>query len=161
MQDILFNTEQYIFSYRVAAIIIHKEQILLQKPVNEMGFSFPGGHVALGETNERTLTRELKEEVNLDISVKGLQWVAEIFFPWGKKPCHQLCLFYNVEIKNANGIPMKGIFKANDAIDNQKIDLEFHWIPISEIEMITLYPDQCKKLLQNSASEISHFVFKE
>ena len=23
-----------------------------------------------------------------------LKWVAEIFFPWGDKPCHQLCNYY-------------------------------------------------------------------
>lgn len=52
MSDILFKTEGYVFSYRVAGICIKHGRVLLQKPANDDGFAFPGGHVAFGETNE-------------------------------------------------------------------------------------------------------------
>ena len=52
--------------------------------------TIPGGHVELGDTNAQTLVRELKEEIGADITVGDLKWVAEIFFPWGDKPCHQI-----------------------------------------------------------------------
>lgn len=50
MSDILFKTENYMFSYRVAGIIIRDGKVLLQKPTNDTGYAFPGGHVELGET---------------------------------------------------------------------------------------------------------------
>ena len=90
MSDILFHRENYVFSYRVAGILLHKSSVLLQKPTNDTVYAIPGGHVALGETNAQTLEREFKEEIVADITVGELKWVAEIFFPWGDKPCHQI-----------------------------------------------------------------------
>ncbi len=85
MADLLFQTEDFVFSYRVAGICIHDGMVLLQKPTNDEEFAFPGGHVAFGETHEQTLIRECKEEIGADISVGALKWIGEIFFPWGGK----------------------------------------------------------------------------
>ena len=98
MSDILFKTEGYVFSYRVAGICIKHGRVLLQKPANDDGFAFPGGHVAFGETNEETLIREFREEIGAEISVGELKWVGELFFRWGDVPCHQICLYYLVDI---------------------------------------------------------------
>ena len=81
--DILFKTEDYVFSYRVAGICIQNGKVLLQKPTNDTAYAFPGGHVEFGETNEQTLIREFQEEIGVDISVGDLKWVGEVFFPWG------------------------------------------------------------------------------
>jgi ADP-ribose pyrophosphatase YjhB (NUDIX family) len=61
--DILFHTENYVFSYRVAGILINDGKVLLQKPKDDDGYAFPGGHVAFGETNAETLYREFREEI--------------------------------------------------------------------------------------------------
>ena len=80
---------------------MHNGRVLLQTTTGEdRSFAFPGGHMAFGETNVETLTREFKEEIGADITVGKLKWVAEIFFPWGSKPCHQICLYYMVDILN-------------------------------------------------------------
>lgn len=71
MNDILFHTTDYIFSYRVGGILLQDNKILLQKPQNE-GYSIIGGHVAFGETTEETLRREFKEELGADIVVNNL-----------------------------------------------------------------------------------------
>lgn len=89
MTDILFRTDSYVFSYRVAGVCIQNGKVLLQKPADDDGFAFPGGHAAFGETNAETLTREFKEEIGADIAVGGLKWVGEVFFDWGGKPCHK------------------------------------------------------------------------
>ena len=67
--DILFRTEDYVFSYRVAGICIQNGKVLLQKPSNDTAFAFPGGHVSFGETNAQTLAREFHEEIGADVSV--------------------------------------------------------------------------------------------
>ena len=103
VSDIIFKIENYVFSYRVAGILIHNGKVLLQRPTNDTGYAFPGGHVELGETNEETLIREFKEEIGVDIKVKEIKWVAEIFFPWGNKLCHQRCMeiAFNSSIKKS------------------------------------------------------------
>lgn len=63
-KDILFKTNEFIFSYRVAGILIKDQKILLQKPKNDDGYSIPGGHVSFGEITSETLIREFREELN-------------------------------------------------------------------------------------------------
>lgn len=109
-KDIIFKTDEYVFSYRVAGLLIQNNKVLLQKPVNSSDYALPGGHVSLGETNEETLMREFKEEINADIQVESLQWIGELFFPWGEKPCHQICLYYKVELRDDQSIPLEGSF---------------------------------------------------
>lgn len=160
-KDIIFKTEDYIFSYRVAGVIIHNGKVLLQRPTNDTAYAIPGGHVALGETNEETLIREFKEEINVNIKVDTLKWVGEIFFPWGNKPCHQICLFYKVSLADNDEIPLEGSFWGTEQMEGNAFKLEFAWIDIKEIETIELYPIEVKKFLADGLNKVEHFVYKE
>ena len=48
MADILFKTDDYVFSYRVGGLLIHNGKVLMHKLVGEDGYAFIGGHVAFG-----------------------------------------------------------------------------------------------------------------
>lgn len=37
MADILFKTDDYVFSYRVGGLLIHNGKVLMQKAVDELG----------------------------------------------------------------------------------------------------------------------------
>ena len=66
MGDILFKTDDWMFSYRVAGICVQNGKVLLQTTTGEdRSFAFPGGHVSFGETNEQTLIREFREEIDI------------------------------------------------------------------------------------------------
>jgi ADP-ribose pyrophosphatase YjhB (NUDIX family) len=160
MNDILFKTEEYIFSYRVAGIAIQNKKVLLQKPINDNGFAFPGGHVSFGETNEETLLREFKEEINAKIKVNDLKWIGELFFPWGNKPCHQICLYYLIDILDES-TPKDGMFYANESLSGENMKLEFHWIPISDFSRIDVYPLNVKELIKSINDGPKHFIYKE
>ena len=158
--DILFKTDEYVFSYRVAGICIHNNKVLLQKPTNDTAFAFPGGHAELGETNAQTLIREFKEEIGVDITVSNLKWVGEIFFPWGNKPCHQICLYYIVDIKS-NNVSLEGMFVGKEKIEGRKFDLEFHWVPIGELNNIEVYPTNVVELMNKINDGVQHFIYQE
>ena len=160
MPDILFKTKDYVFSYRVAGVCIQNGCVLLQKPTNDPGYAFPGGHVAFGETNEETLIREFREEIGADIRVGNLRWVAEVFFPWGDKPCHQICLYYNIEITDDH-TPLSGIFTAKEHLEGRDFAINFHWVPLEEAKELLIYPEQCRELLQTPDSSVHHFIYKE
>lgn len=160
MSDILFKTNDYVFSYRIAGICIQNGKVLLQKPSNDNGYAFPGGHSAFGETNETTLIREFKEEIGADITVGDLKWVAEIFFPWGDKPCHQICLYYMVDITSPE-IPRDGSFTAQEHLEGRDFTIDFHWVPLDEIKNIELYPENAAELLGKLEEGVQHFVYKE
>ncbi len=161
MADILFKTDDWVFSYRVAGICVQDGKVLLQTTTGEdRSFAFPGGHVEFGETNEETLIREFREEIGADIAVGELKWVAEVFFPWGSRPCHQICLYYMVEIQNPE-IPRNGFFLAKEHMEGRSSDLEFHWVPLEEVKKREVYPTQTPELLQKLDDGVQHFVYKE
>lgn len=161
MGDILFKTDDWVFSYRVAGICVQNGKVLLQTTTGEdRSFAFPGGHVTFGETNAETLVREFKEEIGADIRVGDLKWVAEVFFPWGKKPCHQICLYYMIDILNPE-IPRDGIFLAKEHLEGRNFELEYHWIPLEKVEGLEVYPTQTAQLLQKLDEGVQHFVYEE
>ena len=161
MGDILFRTHNYIFSYRAAGILLHNNKILLQKPTNDSGFAIPGGHVEFGETNTQTLIREFKEEIGVDVIVGDLKWVAEIFFPWDDKPCHQICLYYNVTLKEETQMIYDDIFIGNEQIEGRNFNIEFHWIPIMDLNKIEVYPPNIVDLMERYYDGVQHFVYQE
>ena len=160
--DILFKTDDWVFSYRVAGICVQNGKVLLQKPTNDNAHAFPGGHVEFGETNEETLIREFKEEIGANIQVGELKWVAEAFFPWGGsgKPCHQICLYYLVEILNPE-IPKTGMFMATEHIEGRNFELEYHWVPIENVGNLEVYPTETPALLRQLHEGVQHFAYKE
>ena len=163
MSDILFKTDDYVFSYRVGGLLIHNGKVLMQKLVGEDGYAFIGGHVAFGETSSETLVREFKEEICADIKVERLLMVGENFIPWGNsgRPCHQMNIFYLVSLADDTQIPLDGSFKAVDELGNERIDLDMCWIPLKDIPNITVYPVETKKHIIHIPNEIVHFVHKE
>ena len=161
MPEIIFNTPNFVFSYRVAGILIHHDKVLLQKPLNDDGYAIPGGHVAFGETSENTLLREFREEIGADIRVQRLVLVGENFFPWGDKLCHQICLYYLVSLCDQTQIPLNGTFRAVDEILNERVDLEFTWISLSQLNQIKLYPPNITENLLSLPNHIQHFIYKE
>lgn len=140
-QDILFRTDDFIFSYRVGGILIRNDKILLQRPKND-DYAIIGGHVACLETTADTLRREFEEEIHAHIEVGDLLAIGEIFFPWGHRPCHQISLYYEVRLTD-NQIPLTGTFHGYDELDNERIDLDFCWVPLKELRKgLTMYPTE-------------------
>lgn len=158
--DIKTGTKDYIFSYRVAGICIIDGKVLLQKPSNETGYAFPGGHVMFGETTAETLEREFLEEVNAKVKVGKLKWIQENFFPLNGKKWHQICLYYLVEI-DKDTFPLNDVFNGVEQMDEKKFTIQFYWIPISELSNIEVYPEKCKDFIQDIDGEIKHFISKK
>ena len=161
MEDILFKTEDAVFSYRVAGICIQNGKVLLQTTTGEdRSFAFPGGHVAFGETNAEALTREFREEIGAEIKVGELKWVAEVFFPWGDRPCHQICLYYMVELLD-DKTPVDGVFLAQEQMEGRRFFLEFHWVPLEDVKNLEVYPTNTVELLDKLRQGVQHFVYRE
>lgn len=160
-RDILFKTEDFIFSYRVAGFLIRDGKILLQKPKDDNGYSIPGGHVAFGETSSETLIREFKEEINADVKIERLVMVGENFWPWGNKPCQQVSFYYEISLCNETQIPLEGTFPAYDEVGNERINLKFSWINLLDIRNILVYPTNIMEDLISLPQEIKYFVYNQ
>lgn len=161
MDDILFEYNNCIFSYRVGGILIHKDKVLMQSVVGEDGYAIVGGHVAFGETTEETLKREFKEELCADINIDKLAAVGENFFLWNDRPCQQVNLYYIVSLKDETQIPTDGIFTALDELGSERIGLNMCWISLENINSITVYPPQIKDIILQQNNSVKHFVYNE
>jgi ADP-ribose pyrophosphatase YjhB (NUDIX family) len=160
-QDIHLRTTQGIFSYRVAGILIRDGKVLLQRTTTEPDYAVPGGHVNFGEASEQALIREFKEEIGADILPVRLLWIAEIFFPVKEGDCHQICLFYLIELCDETQISLEDPFYAYDALERDPTKLEFSWIKLTDLEQIVLSPSTIREKLINLSEHTEHFVFKE
>ena len=158
--DILFKTDEFIFSSRVGGLLIRNDKLLLQKPRNDY-HSIIGGHVSCFETTAETLKREFEEEIHAEIGIDRLFAVGEIFFHWGQKPCHQICMYYKVHLLNEQDIPLDGIFHGYDVLDHERIDLDFCWVPLERLKNgLKVYPLELIPHILNDSNEIVHFVSK-
>lgn len=63
MSDILFKTDNYVFSYRVGGLLIHNGKVLMQKAVDDEGYAFICGHVAFGETTAETIVLTIRTTI--------------------------------------------------------------------------------------------------
>lgn len=159
-KDILYKSDDFIFSYRVAGLPIRNGKILLQKPIDDE-YALIGGHVLRFETTEEALKREFKEELHTEIDVDSLFAVGETFWLWGKTPCHQIGLYYKVNILG-NDIPFEGSFFGYDDFDNKIIDMEYKWFPLEELKCgLKLYPLELIPNILNNKNEIVHFVSRQ
>lgn len=141
--------------------MIHHDKILLQHLEND-DYAMIGGHVSSMETTRETLKREYQEELHTDIVVDDLLAVAEVFIPWGNKPCHQVCFYYKAHLCDENSIPLDGVFHGYDELGDENIDLDFCWMPLKELKNgLKIYPPQLASIILNDEKGISHFVYSE
>ena len=159
-RDILFRQDGFIFSYRVAGVLIRDGRILLQKPEND-GYAFIGGHAEAFEASRETLAREFREELRADVDVGRLLAVGEIFFPWGDRPCHQIALYYAVSLKDESQIPLDDVFRGWDELGGERIDLDFCWVPLEELPGKEVYPAELVPHLLGGSTEVLHFVSRQ
>lgn len=151
--DILFKKEDFVFSYRVGGILIRNGKILLQRPKND-DYAIIGGHVAAMETSMETPKREFEEELHAKIEIDNLLAIGEIYFPWGKKPCHQICLYYRVHLTE-DSISLDGVFHGYDELDNERIDLDFCWVLLEDLKKGTkVYPLELIPYILEQGKEI-------
>ena len=160
-KDILYREEGFVFSCRVGGVLVHNGRMLFQREIGDDGYAVIGGHVTRGESCADTLVREFMEEIHAPVQVGDLLATAEIFFPWGKRACHQICLYFRVELTDAAAIPPEGSFRGYDDLGGERTDLEFCWVSPEELRDATVYPQELKPYLLSLPEAPVHLVSRE
>ena len=87
-------SDAYCYKVRVGVVLIHDHKILLVRQNNRPFWVFPGGTLEMNESLTECAVRELKEEVNLDVSIEKVLYLAD-FLHQGKdkQPRHTVDVF--------------------------------------------------------------------
>lgn len=155
-KDWLFTTDEYICDLRTVGVLVKDDKILVQRDRNGNEYALPGGHVKIGETLEDGLIREYKEETGADIKCIRMLWSEECFWEWKGKQAHNIAFYYLIEFCDGSDIPDLGEFVSHK--DNCNVLIG--WMPISELQKVTIYPEFIKQEIDRLDEPMKHFVSK-
>ena len=113
------------FNIRVYALIIHQDAILILKEpyAGEILYKFPGGGLEFGESLIDGLKRELKEELNLELTEANHFYTQEEFLVSKFRANEQLLtIYYKTKVDN-----IENLVRLDQSIQ------ELMWIPLNKL----------------------------
>jgi ADP-ribose pyrophosphatase YjhB (NUDIX family) len=151
MTMICFDSGDARFNLRVAGIALHDNRVLLNR--FDKHWFLPGGRVEMGETSLEALRREMQEELEEEVMVGRLLWVAESFFTGvEEKNYHELAFYYLMEL--APDAPIAHATEPLATMDGST----FQWFALAELDTITLYPPFLVEGLRNLPEQTVHLL---
>ena len=138
IKDISFEIDNNKFNYRVCAIIINDGKILALKDEVSPYYYLPGGRVQIGETAEKALLREIKEELEIDADVVRPLWLNQAFFNEDvtKINYHEICVYFLVDVKQTKLLTFGDKFILQE---NEHTHV-FEWLDFTRLKNEYFYP---------------------
>ena len=153
--DAVFKTNQGVFNFRTAGIWIKNNHVLLHKIVGDDFWALPGGRVKIMEESQNAVQREMKEELDVQVKVERLLWTVENFFTYNSKNFHELGFYYLISSAEQYEIQAQEFF----GIEGEKFI--YKWMPLNELEAVTMYPEFLKVELRHIPNYPKHMVIKQ
>lgn len=79
-RDVKMWKDDGSFKLRVCGIIKVEDKYLISNCDNCEFWSFPGGHVLLGENSDDAVLREVLEETKIETNIKEILATIQLFF---------------------------------------------------------------------------------
>lgn len=132
----------------VAIVLDHDKLLVIHRKNSRDYYTFPGGGVENGETNEQAAVREIKEETSIDCEVGPLAY--ELHYDNGDTHYY----FWAKYIAGEPAImPGTNEFEANALGFNTYTP---EWVPVSELAHTTVFPLEVRdKLIQDMQNGFS------
>ncbi|MTI68005.1 MAG: NUDIX domain-containing protein [Firmicutes bacterium] len=154
--DCTFKTEQGRFNYRVGAIIIHENKVLMVKNSRDPYYYSVGGRVHMHESMEQAIKREVYEETGIMFEIDRMGYIHENFFVLdhtGEK-FHELWVYYYMK-------PLENYILKCESLTEGGIKEYLEWIPLNDIKNYEVYPQFFKDETLTSRNDIVHIVNRE
>ena len=135
MKDVSIMIDNVKFNYRAGLMIECEDEILVEVNPDIDFVTLPGGRIHTLETSVDGLKREIKEELNYELSdTIKLRGIIENFFGFEEKRYHELYFLYKYKIEKDNSL-------YSDSLKNDDRDKNyFKWVKKSELDKVNLLP---------------------
>ena len=145
--DISFKTGNQKFNYRVCAMMISDGKILSLRDERSPYYYLPGGRVAIGETAESAVIREVQEELSVTPKISRPLWLNQAFFTEDVDNLHyhELCIYFLMDITDTDLLLKGKNFTANEG---HHIHI-FEWLEFERLKDEYFYPLFLKKDIFN------------
>lgn len=142
--DITIDVENYKLNVRAACIIIHNNKVLLHRDTKSDHYALLGGRIEIGEDSEKTIKREIQEELGKEIDIKGYISTVENFFEMNNKKYHEYMFIYEADFKEEQD---KKIVEPMENLEGKDY-LKYEWIDLEKIDEYPLKPTVAKSILK-------------
>ena len=114
--DVSFKIGNEKFNYRVCAMIISDGKILAMHDERSPYYYLPGGRVAIGETAENAVIREIREELGVTPKIVRPVWLNQAFFKEDVNNLHyhELCIYFLMDITDTDLLSRDKNFTTNE-----------------------------------------------
>lgn len=136
--DVTFRTLKGRFNYRACAVITNGNKILAMHDERSPYYYLPGGRVALHESAEAAVLREIREELEIDAEIIRPLWFNENFFVEdvnGEK-YHELCVYFLVDISKTDLLSKGEKF----TLYERRHTHDFEWLEFGRLKSEYFYP---------------------
>jgi len=153
--DICLDVTGGKFNYRVGAIILHDDRLLLAKNSGDTFYYTIGGRVKFGEPAQEAALREALEETGLPLEIERLTCIHENFFAFQPEniPCHEICMFFVMK-------PDEKLTDMNLTFEESYGNVSMHWIPVDKLDEYEIYP-KFISMLTGKNEDVQHIVTRD
>lgn len=144
--DLTIDVEDYKLNVRAAGVIIHNNKVLAHKNINSDHYALIGGRVAIGDDSEKTVKREIQEELGKEIEITGYVATVENFFEMKDAKYHEILFIHRAEFKNEEDKKIEYTLKNIEG----KEYLQYEWLDLGKIEEYPLLPETVKEVLKEN-----------
>ncbi|MEW4354830.1 NUDIX domain-containing protein [Streptococcus pneumoniae] len=153
--DFRTRNQNQIFGVRATALIMKDHQIFLSYREETKKYYTIGGAIQVGESTEKAVIREVKEELGVDVVVNQLAFIVENEFTAVNDD--DTLDFHNIEfhyiVEPIEDLPSHMIEEASSS--------PCYWINVDKLVNIDVVPAFLKTHLPSWSGEIEHIRIKE
>ena len=146
MKDLNIIVDGFRLNIRVGVIFKYQEKVLIEVRKDRIGNSvIPGGRIKIGEKSCDALIREIKEELNINLSKDKLKYIntLEYFYEFDNCKVHEIFFIYQYLIDEQM---YQKLTKVKENLDNHIT--EYLFVDNDEFEKYNLLPLEIRDIIK-------------